>query len=122
MSTVSGSHSIGSIAAEVLSPKLLSFEVCSPLSGNPSDALAHERIPNVQSVADSPDALATIAENRLSPQIEQQESQPSQEGERPHPRPSSPSDAILIKRTAVPLLKLDTGGYEINQAGFQQQL
>ncbi|KAG9239619.1 hypothetical protein BJ875DRAFT_479282 [Amylocarpus encephaloides] len=123
ISTVSGSHSLNSIAAEVLSSKSACLHLSSASSGNPPDQLSSEpRTINPTATSESLDALATIAENRLSPQQETDE-KPADEptASTSIPRPSSPSDAILIKRTAVPALRLDTGHHDIARFDFQQQ-
>jgi hypothetical protein len=125
MSTVSGSHSLSGITAEIFSPKSVPL---SPSGVNPSDGLNNEAHSfNTQSLNENLEALTTISENRHSPELEQPSEQQSPEDMEKiiipeHPRPSSPSDAILIRRTTVPSLRLDTGAHETRRADFQQQL
>jgi hypothetical protein len=111
-STVSGCYPLNSWAAEVLSPKSTptALDLASPSNSN--DAPPSEVRPN-PTTNEALDILSTIAERHITPELEQQE-----RDERDNdcassptttlPRPSSPSDAILIRRTTVPALRLDT--------------
>jgi hypothetical protein len=125
MSTVGGPNSLNTITSEMFSPK----SMLSPSGLYSSNGTINEPNPfNTQSLSENLEALATISEHRYSPDSEQTSTHPSPRGHKEpnviieYPRPSSPSDAILIRRTTVPSLRLDTGGQEITQDDFQRQL
>jgi hypothetical protein len=116
-STVSGCYPLNNWASEVLSPKSTTLELVSP--SNSTDAPSSELRQNQPtSTNEILETLSTIVELRTTPEPEQQTqddcgidcaSNPK------IPRPSSPSDAILIRRTTVPTLRLDTGGHDFNR-------
>lgn len=117
ISTVSGSYPLNSCwASDVLSPKSTTFELASPL--NPT-APSNEPRHNIPApTTEIPDTLSTIIELRTTPDPEQQTRDDREidcASNPAIPRPSSPSDAILIRRTTVPTLKLDTGGHDFNR-------
>lgn len=122
MSTVSSSHALNTLSTDIVSPKSTPLEMASPSNPTlPLDVLTNEaRAISINTSSDNLDTLATIAENRLSPSSEQQSQDTNSMSDSTEKaiaikRPSSPSDAILIKRTAVPTLRLDTGNHEINR-------
>jgi hypothetical protein len=122
MSTVSGSHSLNTITAEIFSPKSLPL---SPSGVNSSDGLMNEAQSfNTLSLSENLEALSTISEHRYSPEAKQDSAEENKQkiAISEHPRPSSPSDAILIRRTTVPSLRLDTSGHEISGVDFQRQV
>lgn len=127
MSTVASSHTLNSSSTDIVSPKSTPLEMASPSNPTlPLDASSNEARTTINAPSDNLDTLATIAENRLSPSSEQQSQgtnsmSDSTEKGLATKRPSSPSDAILIKRTAVPTLRLDTGSHEINRLEQHQQ-
>lgn len=119
MSTVSGSHTLNPITGELMSPKSAMMEPASPSVAKSPDGTVIESRPKETATEEVCELLAPIAENRLSPD------QPTQEPNKAalnHPRPSSPSDAILIKRASVPSLRLDTTAHETSQSVTPQQL
>jgi hypothetical protein len=126
MSTVGGSNSLNSITAEMFSPKSMPL---SPSALHSSHGSMNEQNPfNTRLLSENLEALATISEHRHSSDSEKTSRHPSPEEFKEqivmtdYPRPSSPSDAILIRRTTVPSLRLDTGGQEITRDEFQRQL
>ncbi|CZT05120.1 uncharacterized protein RAG0_11344 [Rhynchosporium agropyri] len=67
------------------------------------------------------DALALVAENEMAEISKADFSDFERIQSVPGPRPSSPSDAILIKRaSAIPSLRLDTGEQELNGMNLAQ--
>lgn len=119
MSTVSGSHTLNTITGELMSPKSTMIELPSPSGAKSPDGTIIESRPKETVTEEVCELLAPIAENRLSPDEPTQE---STKATRNHPRPSSPSDAILIKRASVPSLRLDTTAHETSQSVTHQQL
>jgi hypothetical protein len=116
-STVSGCYPLNSWASEVLSPKSMTLELTSP--SNSTDAPSNDPRQNLPApTTEIPDTLSTIVEFRSTPEPEQQTQDDHEIDCASNPaihRPSSPSDAILIRRTTVPTLKLDTGGHNFNR-------
>lgn len=113
-STVSGCYPLSSWASEALSPKSASLELASPSNSTSSEP--RQNLPT--STNESPDTLSTIVELRTTPEPEQQTLESREIDCALNvilPRPSSPSDAILIRRTTVPTLRLDTGGHDFNR-------
>jgi len=109
-STVSGCYPI-------FSPKSTptSLELTSPSN----DAFINETRPT-PTTNEASDILSTIAEHHIAPELEQQErdehdSEGASNQTTTLPRPSSPSDAILIRRTTVPVLRLDTCSQNLNR-------
>ncbi|KAF4627560.1 hypothetical protein G7Y89_g10594 [Cudoniella acicularis] len=125
LSTVCSSHHSSGLSADIVSPKSTPLEMASP--SNPVDVPNSDQRPSLSlSTNDTLDTLVTIAEHRLSSQSEQQVQEANSTSDtsgKPSPtnRPSSPSDAILIKRTAVPTLRLDTGNHNMNRLELQSQ-
>lgn len=117
MSTVSGSHTLNTITGELISPKSTMIELPSPSVAKSPDVT--ELRPKETATEEICEILAPIAENRLSPD---QPTQDSKKAALNHPRASSPSDAILIKRASVPSLRLDTTAHENSQSVTPQQL
>ncbi|CAG8949794.1 hypothetical protein HYFRA_00004117 [Hymenoscyphus fraxineus] len=105
MSTASGSHSLNTITGELISPKTMTMELASPSVTNPPEVMALDSRTKDAGIDEACEILAPIAENRLSPEDSTEEPNKAHLG---YPRPSSPSDAILIKRASVPSLRLDT--------------
>ncbi|TVY80646.1 hypothetical protein LSUE1_G003904 [Lachnellula suecica] len=111
-STVSSSYPLN--GWEVISPKSTAVDLASPhlsTSAPPSEA----RSASIAGINESLETLCTIAEHHTTPEDEQQiQHELEADGARTFdlPRPSSPSDAILIKRTAIPTLRLDTSSYD----------
>lgn len=108
-STVNSPHPLNAVAVDYLSPKSATMELTG--SSNFPEGVTHElHTPSTPSAIHF-DVLGPIAENRLSPPLEaqvQEEHDAKDTG-----RPGSPSDAILIKRTVVPTLRLDTSNHNI---------
>lgn len=122
-STVSGCYP--SWTAELMSPKSLApnFELASPSNSNSNDTLHSEARPTT--ISNEPlEILSTIAEYHITPESEQQ---PQDERDNDcassptsHPRPGSPSDAIMIRRTTLPTLRVDTGGHDFSRPKPQE--
>lgn len=116
-STVSGCYPLNNWPPEVFSPK--SAPTALDLASPSNDAFISEPRPT-PTTNEAPDILSTIAEHHTAPEIEQQE-RDEHDGEGVSnptttlPRPSSPSDAILIRRTTVPALRLDTCSHNLNR-------
>ncbi|KAE8448123.1 hypothetical protein EG329_009888 [Mollisiaceae sp. DMI_Dod_QoI] len=124
--TTSGTHPLNSLA-ETLSPsflKLQEMDLGHPMELTRQSSTCPQRRESV-STTGSLDALAIVAENRIadqqttsSPLGDKMSKTPEQA---PNPntapttdRPSSPSDAILIKRATLPSLRVVTGDRELN--------
>ncbi|RDL37579.1 uncharacterized protein BP5553_05012 [Venustampulla echinocandica] len=108
-STVSSPHPLNAVAAEYFSPKSSAIEL--PCSSLLPEGLNHELHTPATPSANHFDVLGPIAENGLSPPLEAQVQE--EHDEKNTGRPGSPSDAILIKRTMVPTLRLDTSNHHI---------
>jgi hypothetical protein len=141
MSTVSSAHQMNSLVAETLSP---SQQKSQPFDLSSIDLPTAEAVegtrPSTQntqhlgslSPTDSLDALALVAENRMAgqqypstiPPTTEASSMSSSTENIANPaegndsvsqaRPSSPSDAILIKRSTIPILRVNTGDQDLN--------
>ncbi|KUJ11799.1 uncharacterized protein LY89DRAFT_212758 [Mollisia scopiformis] len=128
--TVSGSQPLNSLA-ETLSPtanlKIQEMDLTPPLS--------ESHIPRPHgslSPTGSLDALALVAETRITDQEATSSTLRDKTSTTPEQtpnqtiitngRPSSPSDAILIKRATLPSLRVVTGDHELNGAGQAHHL
>jgi hypothetical protein len=140
MSTVNSAHQMNCLVAETLSPsqqKPQTFDLTSislPTTEGfdgtrPSTRNTQHR--GSLSPTDSLDALALVAENRMARQQYASTMPPSTEASSmsstteknenamagnesvSQERPSSPSDAILIKRSTIPILRVITGDQEL---------
>jgi hypothetical protein len=144
MSTVNSVHQMNSLVAETLSPSQqkpqpfdlssISLPTAEAFDGTqPSTRNTQHR--GSLSPTDSLDALALVAENRMAGQQHPSTIPPSTEASSvssateknanptagndsvPPERPSSPSDAILIKRSTIPILRVNTGDQDLDGPG-----
>lgn len=129
MSTVNSSYPLNSLALESLSPKLRNAP--QPLELATIDSRSDERLSTSLSPTGSLDTLALVAEHHtFSPQPARQPSDEplktdsntssSQAVSHGADRPGSPSDAILIKRSAIPILRVNTGDADLKREELPQ--
>jgi len=132
MSTVNSAHPLNTVSLDSLSPKPRngpqSLELASIDSSNDT------RYTTSLSPTGSLEALALVAEHhpfskkpsqnfeeRLIQGVIKTDLAHSLAANTTQPRPSSPSDAILIKRSAIPTLRVNTGDADLNRSYHQQQ-
>ena len=132
MSTVNSSLPMNNLGAESLSPQLkglpqsLDLAASLPMSTDSGfQSSGESRARASLSPTGSLEALAAVAEHQSACQEPEKSSSTipmeTTMNNTPlesvsHGRPSSPSDAILIKRTTVPALRVSTGELELNGA------
>jgi hypothetical protein len=135
MSTVNSSHLLNSFGADLLSPESKSIPQPLELTSLPmsidSQSTGEMRPRASLSPTDSLDALAAATEHRLFGQKPESTTRAPDQSPSTTPivetamkdapnesvvqgRPSSPSDAVLIKHTAIPTLRVNTGELELN--------
>lgn len=133
MSTINSTHQLSNLSLESLSPKSKNATLNLELATIESNS--EPRISISLSPTGSLDTLALVAEHHpltqpaqqlageggLRPALRRGTSLASAQGISPN-RPSSPSDAILIKRTAAPILRVNTGDADLKRAELSQQL
>lgn len=120
ISTVNSTYHLNNFAPDKISPKLTNVPHALELPA--IDSQSDTRLSTSISPTGSLDSLALVAENHLFSQLPNQQSSDRVTAENlngrgsdeslsqliPCHRPSSPSDAILIKRSTIPILKVDT--------------
>lgn len=129
MSTVNSSHPLNSLALECLSPKLRNVPQALEIANMDSSSNACRS--TSLSPTGSLETLALAAEHQSISKTAQQSSDEttvtalnsrstSQSLSQGIDRPSSPSDAILIKRSAIPILRVNTGDADLKREDLPQ--